>query len=75
VSLNGYKKDGAGLVGAQSGLYMLLAARRRHKIRDKFSPRGLLRGVTLGLCAFNVVSCGLAYAFGDRTNEAEERGD
>jgi hypothetical protein len=61
------------MIGGLSGLYALLALRRSQRIRDKLSPRGILRGVTLGVCALNVASCGLAYAFGDRAKEAEER--
>lgn len=38
-------------------------------MREKFSTRGILRGATLGICALNVVACGLAYAFGDRAKD------
>ena len=30
LSLNGFKKDSAGFVAAQSGLYILLASRRKY---------------------------------------------
>lgn len=88
VSVAGYKKDAAGIIAAQSGLYILLASRRRwvccaycnrrsgqrswlisQRVREKLSPRGIIRGGTLALCALNVVACGISYTFGDRAKE------
>jgi hypothetical protein len=72
--MHGYKTDAAGLLLAQSGLYLLLASRRRSTFRNKFfTTRGVVRGVTMGLCAVDVVAGGLAYATGDRNSERLER--
>ncbi|KAF1967566.1 hypothetical protein BU23DRAFT_559218 [Bimuria novae-zelandiae CBS 107.79] len=71
LNLSGYQKDAAGITAAWSGLYALLAMRRKHQIRQKFGARGIVRGASLGLCVVNVAGCGLAYAFG-RREEAEE---
>ncbi|KAF2142352.1 uncharacterized protein K452DRAFT_297658 [Aplosporella prunicola CBS 121167] len=71
LNLNDYKKDAAGISAAWSGLYILLAQRRRQKLYSKFGARGLIRGATLGLCAANLVGGGLAYAFGKRKDEEE----
>jgi len=69
LNLAGYKTDAAGISAAWSGLYMLLASRRKHKVLQKFGTRGIIRGATLGLCAVNVVAGGVAYAFGRRGRE------
>jgi hypothetical protein len=70
TSMHGYKTDAAGLLLAQSGLYLLLAARRRAAFRQKFfTTRGMVRGVTMALCAVDVAAAGLAYTMGDREQE------
>ncbi|GME65325.1 uncharacterized protein K452DRAFT_297658 [Neofusicoccum parvum] len=69
LNLNDHKKDAAGISAAWSGLYVLLASRRKQKIYSKFGARGIIRGATLGLCAANLVGGGLAYAFGKRDEE------
>ena len=66
LNVNGYKSDAAGLTSAWSAAYLVLARRRKQAWGSKFGARGLVRGATLGLCAFNVVSGGLVYAFGTR---------
>ncbi|KAK3074716.1 hypothetical protein LTR53_002591 [Teratosphaeriaceae sp. CCFEE 6253] len=66
LNVNGYKTDSAGLTAAWSAVYFLLARRRKQAFGSKFGARGLVRGGTLGLCAVNVVSGGLAYAFGEK---------
>lgn len=38
----------------------------------KWGPRGIVRGVTMGLCFANLVGGGLAYTFGRRDEEDEE---
>jgi hypothetical protein len=73
ISLHEYKTDGGGLLAATSGTYLLLASRRKQRLKSKFSPRGILRGTTMAYCAVNVVAGGLAYAFGDRKAEDERR--
>lgn len=69
LNLSGYKKDSAGITAAWSGLYALLAMRRKHQIKQKFGARGLVRGASLGLCAVNVAAGGLAYVFGKREED------
>jgi len=74
ANLSGYKIDSAGITAAWSGLYLLLAQRRKQKLVSKFGARGLIRGATLGLCVVNLVGGGLAYTFGDRKKEDREWG-
>jgi hypothetical protein len=66
VSLHGYKSDAGGLLAASSGLYAVMAMRRKFGLRDRFGPRGILRGVTVGLCAIDVVSGLLVYVGRER---------
>ncbi|KAF2491055.1 hypothetical protein BU16DRAFT_530623 [Lophium mytilinum] len=73
ANVSGYKIDAAGVTGAWSGLYLLLASRRKQRIVQKFGARGIVRGATLGLCIANVVGCGVAYGFGRRRKEEESR--
>ena len=56
------KVDAAGTSAAWSGLYFLLAQRRKHKVRQKLSVRGVVRGSTMGMCAMNFVAGGYVYA-------------
>lgn len=66
-----YKVDAAGINAAWSGLYMLLARRRKQSLGSKFGTRGLIRGTTVGLCAANLVAGGLVYAVGKKEGEGE----
>jgi hypothetical protein len=66
LNLNGYPADSAGITGAWSAAYFVVARRRKQAFKAKLSPRGVLRGATLGLCAANVVGGGLAYFFGKK---------
>nr|POE94300.1 hypothetical protein CFP56_16540 [Quercus suber] len=66
LNVNGYKKDSAGVTSAWSAAYMVLAMRRKQAFRAKFNTRGVVRGLTLGLCAVNAAGGGLAYFFGKR---------
>ncbi|EDU46931.1 hypothetical protein PtrSN002B_004380 [Pyrenophora tritici-repentis] len=72
LNLSNYKTDSAGITAAWSGLYALLAMRRRQGIRNKLTVRGVVRGSSLALCAVNVVGCGLAYTFGKREKEEKK---
>ncbi|KAF2262302.1 hypothetical protein CC78DRAFT_554653 [Lojkania enalia] len=69
LNLNDYKTDAAGITAAWSGLYALLAMRRKQQFRNKLTARGAVRGASLALCAVNVVGGGLAYIFGRREKE------
>ncbi|KAF2399231.1 hypothetical protein EJ06DRAFT_531564 [Trichodelitschia bisporula] len=75
INVNGYKTDAAGISAAWSGLYMLLAMRRRQGFGSKFTLRGAVRGATLGLAAVNLVGGGLAYMFGQRSKEETSGGE
>lgn len=69
LNLQGYKTDAAGASAAWSGLYMVLASRRKHAIKEWASVRGGIRGATLAVCAANLVGGGVAYVFGKRDKE------
>ncbi|KAJ5232322.1 hypothetical protein N7468_005278 [Penicillium chermesinum] len=69
ANLQGYKKDTAGISAAWSGLYLLLASRRRQPMMKKFGVRGVVRGGTMALCLVNMVGGGLAYTLGKREEE------
>jgi hypothetical protein len=73
LNLQGYKIDSAGTTAAFSGTYLVLAGRRRQGMWNKFGTRGVIRGMTVGLCLANVVGGGLAYAFGSRSKEDEKK--
>ncbi|RMZ66064.1 Altered inheritance of mitochondria 19 [Pyrenophora seminiperda CCB06] len=72
LNLSNYKTDSAGITAAWSGLYALLAMRRRQGIKNKLTVRGVVRGASLALCAVNVVGGGLAYTFGKREKEEKK---
>jgi hypothetical protein len=66
LNLSGFKKDSAGLAGAWSAAYLLLALRRRQSIRSKLRLGGVVRGATIGLAAVNAVGGGYAYFTGKK---------
>jgi hypothetical protein len=67
LSLHGYKRDSGGILAAASGTYALMAMRQKLVGRDRWGPRGWLRGITVGMCLVNVAAGGLAYALGKDT--------
>ncbi|KGO68518.1 hypothetical protein PITC_071430 [Penicillium italicum] len=71
ANLQGFKTDTAGISAAFSGLYLLLAARRRQPFMKKFAVRGVVRGATMGLALVNMVGGGLAYTLGKREEEED----
>ncbi|KAK4166246.1 hypothetical protein QBC43DRAFT_368569 [Cladorrhinum sp. PSN259] len=74
LTLAGFKIDGAGMTAAWSGIYFLLAARRRPgSIRNKLSLRGGVRATAMGLAGANTIAGGYAYATGNRKEEEQER--
>lgn len=73
LNLSGYPTGSAGMTAAWSGLYALLALRRRQPVRGKFSIRGIVRGTAVGLGAANCVAGGWVYFNGDFAKDAEER--
>ena len=72
ANLQGFKTDTAGMSAAFSGLYLLLAARRRQPFMKKFGVRGVVRGATMGLCLVNLIGGGLAYTLGKREEEEDQ---
>lgn len=75
LNIGGFKIDSAGLTAAWSGLYVLLAARRRpaQGLRQRFTARGAVRLTAMGLASVNTVAGSMVYAIGDREAEKEER--
>ncbi|OAA37637.1 hypothetical protein NOR_07014 [Metarhizium rileyi] len=73
LNLSGYQTGSAGLTAAWSGLYALLALRRRQPFRSKFSARGLVRGAAIGLGSANAVAGGWVYFGGDFAKDEEQR--
>lgn len=71
ANLQGFKVDSAGISAAWSGLYLLLASRRRQPFMRKWSARGIVRGATMGLCLVNMVGGGLAYTLGKREEKED----
>ncbi|KAI9793496.1 MAG: hypothetical protein M1816_007928 [Peltula sp. TS41687] len=71
LNLNDYVVDSAGVTAAWSGLYLLMARRRKQAFASKWSVRGMVRGATMGTCVVNLLGGGLVYAFGKRTPEEE----
>jgi hypothetical protein len=69
ANLQGFKTETAGISAAWSGLYLLLAGRRRQPLMKKFGARGIVRGATMGLCLVNMIGGGLAYTLGKREEE------
>ncbi|SPO03328.1 uncharacterized protein DNG_06010 [Cephalotrichum gorgonifer] len=73
VNLAGYTTDAAAMSAAWSGLYALLAMRRRQEWTKKFTIRGGLRGLAVGLGAVNFVCGGWVWLRGDKAADKEER--
>lgn len=70
VNLQDHKVDAAGISAAWSGIYLLLAGRRKQqKIMNKFGARGMVRGAAMGVGFANMVGGGLVYMFGKRRPE------
>lgn len=69
MNVAGYKVDSAGTTAAWSGVYLVLAGRRRQKIVQKFGARGVIRGATVGLCLANLAGGGWAWLVGRRRKE------
>ncbi|KUL83858.1 hypothetical protein ZTR_06589 [Talaromyces verruculosus] len=71
TNVNGFKKDSAGISAAWSGLYLLLASRRKQKFMKKWGPRGIIRGTSMGLALANMVAGGLTYALGTKEDDED----
>ncbi|KAI4117572.1 MAG: hypothetical protein LQ345_002226 [Seirophora villosa] len=67
LNLYDYTTDAAGISAAWSGLYVLLARRRRPEhMMQRFGTRGVVRGAAMGVGAVNLVAGGWVYATGKR---------
>ncbi|KFY70078.1 hypothetical protein VF21_04408 [Pseudogymnoascus sp. 05NY08] len=72
LNLNDYAKDAAGITAAWSGLYLVLANRRKSaRFISRFGARGLVRGSAMGMAAVNLAACGVTYALGRDAKEEE----
>ncbi|KAL1981513.1 hypothetical protein VTN96DRAFT_2494 [Rasamsonia emersonii] len=71
ANLQGFKVDSSGISAAWSGLYLVLASRRKQPFMKKWGARGIIRGATMGLCLVNMVAGGLTYTLGKREKEDE----
>ncbi|CAG8952259.1 hypothetical protein HYFRA_00000999 [Hymenoscyphus fraxineus] len=78
LNLNSFVTDSAGITAAWSGLYLIMANRRKvrtsgvgwgRRVGERFGARGLTRGSAMVLAGMNVVGGGLAYTFGKREKE------
>ena len=73
LNLSDYPTEAAGITAAWSGLYLIMAARRKSaKFVSQFGARGLVRGATMGLAAVNVIACGATWALGRSSDKVEE---
>ncbi|MBE3045242.1 hypothetical protein IMZ48_22355, partial [Candidatus Bathyarchaeota archaeon] len=73
VNLSGYTSEAAAMSAAWSGLYAVLAMRRKQGWGKKLSVRGGVRGVAVAMGLANLVAGGWVWARGDRAAEKEER--
>merc|ERR1712000_795643 len=73
LNLAGFPTASGGITAAWSGLYALMAMRRRQGFRGKMSVRGGVRGAAIGVGVVNAVGGGLAYAMGSWEEDERER--
>jgi hypothetical protein len=73
LNVSSFVVDSAGLTAAWSGLYLLMASRRKvlgnswkGRMGSKFGARGLTRGAAMGVAGVNLVGCGITYVLGER---------
>ncbi|ESZ97078.1 hypothetical protein SBOR_2508 [Sclerotinia borealis F-4128] len=76
LNLSGYAVDSAGITAAWSGLYLIMANRRKAsgknmyaRIGSRFGARGIVRGAAMGVAGLNLVAGGITYATGKRNDE------
>ncbi len=79
LNLSNYVTESAGITAAWSGLYLLLASRRkvtgtslRRRLGSKFGARGLTRGAAMAIAGANVVCGGITYSLGTSSESSEE---
>jgi hypothetical protein len=78
LNLNNFVVDSAGVTAAWSGLYLIMANRRKVKgsfgqrVGGRFGARGFVRGGAMALAVGNLVGCGLSYGLGRRAKDDGE---
>ena len=73
LNLAGFPTAAAGITGAWSGLYAVMAMRRRQGIRGVLSMRGGVRGLAVGVGIVNAAAGGWTWLRGDYERDEEER--
>jgi hypothetical protein len=80
LNLSNYPVDSAGITAAWSGMYLLLARRRKvagpnlsARLSRRFGARGLIRGTAMMLAGVNVIGGGITYALGKRSEESDKK--
>jgi hypothetical protein len=73
LNLADFKADAAYTTAAWSGLYMVLARRRKQSLSQKWSVRGIVRGSTLGLCLVNVAAGGVMAYYNPKKSDRETK--
>ena len=70
MNVSGYETSAAGTSAAWSALFFVLARRGSnfYNFMKIWSPRGAIRGTTMGMCAVNAISGGYVWAT-DRIGE------
>ncbi|KAK2749613.1 hypothetical protein FQN57_005835 [Myotisia sp. PD_48] len=71
VNVLGYKVDAAGISAAWSGLYLILAGRRKQPFMKKWGVRGTVRGAAMAVGFANLVGGGMVYMLGTREDEED----
>ncbi|KAI9680471.1 MAG: hypothetical protein M1817_003911 [Caeruleum heppii] len=71
LNLNNFVVDSAGISAAWSGLYLIMARRRKQPFTARWGVRGVVRGATMSLCLANLASGGIVYALERRKGEEE----
>lgn len=73
LNINGFVTDAAGFSAAWSGVYLLMARRRKQAFASRWGPRGLVRGATMATCLVNLACGGLTYALSkDKIPDGED---
>ncbi|KAL8763802.1 MAG: hypothetical protein Q9184_000504 [Pyrenodesmia sp. 2 TL-2023] len=72
LNIYNYTTDAAGISAAWSGLYILLARRRKpDHMMQRFGTRGVVRGTAMGVCLVNLVAGGWVYGTGKGEKDGE----
>lgn len=77
LNLQDLTRESSGLSAAWSGLYLLMAKRRKNnlgqslkvRVKKRFGARGLTRGAAMGVAAVNLVCGGMVYVLDKESND------